>query len=625
MTREHITSLIRELSEIRKACLSMEKEFAAEVDSAAEGYRESARNLLHYLGLRKHDIRKLQHELWTLGLSSLGRTEAHVLAGADAVLVALHALAIADVPKGGQAQLPVTFETGPALLDQHAAQLLGPQPDHKTRVMVTMPSEAGDDYRVIRDLLAAGMDLMRINCAHDNSDVWRRMISNLEVAQREVDRPCRVLMDLGGPKLRTGELGGSARLVHWKVKKNPRGEVIAPARIRVVAATSKPLEADATPELPVGAEVLAAARTGDYLQLELTPSQRRKLRVVHRNGPLCWAETDHSGYAEQGMPIALTRNGEGVIVRGTVGEVPWLEEPVLIFRGEFLVVTGPWEAASNEKVADGRAAIEARVPCTLPQVFQSVEKGHRIFLDDGKLEGIVVEAGADQLVVEVTRADRDGSKLRSDKGINLPDTNLHLEALTEQDLSDLDFVSAHADMVGMSFVRGPQDLLELQRELEKRGRTDAGIVLKIETRQAFENLPKVLLTGLRRPGLGIMVARGDLAVEMGFERLAEVQEEILWLCEAAHVPVIWATQVLETLAKKGHPSRAEASDAAMSVQAECVMLNKGPHVVEAVHFLDHILRRMQQHHLKKRSPLRSLSESEIERGPVSAHSVRGND
>ena len=83
-----------------------------------------------------------------------------------------------------------------------------------------------------------------------------------------------------------------------------------------------------------------------------------------------------------------------------------------------------------------------------------------------------------------------------------------------------------------------------------------------------------------------MIARGDLAVEVGFERLAEVQEEILWLCEAAHVPVIWATQVLESVAQTGQPSRAEVTDAAMAERAECVMLNKGPHIGEAVRALD---------------------------------------
>ena len=88
--------------------------------------------------------------------------------------------------------------------------------------------------------------------------------------------------------------------------------------------------------------------------------------------------------------------------------------------------------------------------------------------------------------------------------------------------------------------------------------------------------------------------------------MAEVQEEILWLCEAAHVPVIWATQVLDTLARTGRPSRAEVTDAAMAVRAECVMLNKGPFVVDAVRALDDILRRMEQHQYKKHSLYRRL-------------------
>jgi pyruvate kinase len=114
-------------------------------------------------------------------------------------------------------------------------------------------------------------------------------------------------------------------------------------------------------------------------------------------------------------------------------------------------------------------------------------------------------------------------------------------------------------------------------------------------------------SALRNPPVGVMVARGDLAVEVGFERLAEVQEEVLWLCEAAHVPAIWATQVLESLTKKGAPSRAEVTDAAMAVRAECVMLNKGPYVTEAVAFLDNVLRRMQDHQNKKRAMLRKLA------------------
>ena len=104
-----------------------------------------------------------------------------------------------------------------------------------------------------------------------------------------------------------------------------------------------------------------------------------------------------------------------------------------------------------------------------------------------------------------------------------------------------------------------------------------------------------------------MIARGDLAVEIGFERISEVQEEILWLCEAAHIPVIWATQVLDNLAKTGIPTRSEISDAAHGAQAECVMLNKGPYIIDAIKVLKNVLKRMEAHSAKKKNELRALN------------------
>jgi pyruvate kinase len=116
---------------------------------------------------------------------------------------------------------------------------------------------------------------------------------------------------------------------------------------------------------------------------------------------------------------------------------------------------------------------------------------------------------------------------------------------------------------------------------------------------------------MRQYPAGVMIARGDLAVECGWERLAVIQEEILWMCEAAQLPVIWATQVLERKTKKGRPSRAEITDAAMSQRADCVMLNKGPHIMAAIKMLDNILRRMQDHQHKKTPKLGKLKITEF--------------
>jgi pyruvate kinase len=133
------------------------------------------------------------------------------------------------------------------------------------------------------------------------------------------------------------------------------------------------------------------------------------------------------------------------------------------------------------------------------------------------------------------------------------------------------------------------------------------MILKIETRQAFDQLPSLLLYAMRHPApLGVMIARGDLAIECGWERLAEIQEEILRVCEAAHVPCIWATQVLEELAQHGRPTRAEITDAAMGSRAEGIMLNKGPNIAATIRTLHDIVQRMQQHQHKNRSTFRRL-------------------
>jgi pyruvate kinase len=268
----------------------------------------------------------------------------------------------------------------------------------------------------------------------------------------------------------------------------------------------------------------------------------------------------------------------------------------------------PGRAAVRE---GGRVVEPARIPCTLEDAFESARAGEPVWFDDGRIGGEITAVTRDRIEVRITQAPGGGAKLRAEKGINLPETALRASALTPDDLAHLEALVPHVDIVGLSFVRRPDDVLRLEQELSRLDAQHLGIVLKMETRHGFESLPRLLLTALQSPPVGVMVARGDLAVEVGFDRMAEVQEQILWLCEAAHVPVIWATQVLESLAKRGAPTRAEVTDAVMSGRAECVMLNKGPHVVEAVRFLSGLLERMEAHRAKQRPRLRRLAVSEL--------------
>jgi pyruvate kinase len=290
-----------------------------------------------------------------------------------------------------------------------------------------------------------------------------------------------------------------------------------------------------------------------------------------------------------------------------VGALPKVEQWIALHVGDILeIVHGDMPGRDAAYDGAGGKIEVAFVSCALTAVFSDVRAGDSILFDDGKIRGVIRDVAEGRLRVEITGAAGGVAKLGSEKGINLPDSDLALPALTERDIADLAFVSRHADAVAMSFVQQPADIDDLLCEIERLDASRLGIVLKIETKTAFTRLPYLLLSAMRHSRVAVMIARGDLGVEVGFERLSEVQEEILWLCEAAHVPVIWATQVLESLAKGGMPSRAEVSDAAMGSRAECVMLNKGPYILETLRFLTDVLARIEAHHHKKSALLRKL-------------------
>lgn len=249
-----------------------------------------------------------------------------------------------------------------------------------------------------------------------------------------------------------------------------------------------------------------------------------------------------------------------------------------------------------------------RVECELGEVIAASEPGDHVYYDDGKLMAVVEEATTDALLLKVERTAGEGVRIKPEKGLNFPDADLSVSALTEDDRKNLRFVAAHADAVEFSFVQTVEDVVAIQSALaDLRDDWQAlGLVLKIETLRAVDNLPDLIVQAASQQPTAVMIARGDLAVELGFARMAEMQEEILWLAEAAHVPVIWATQVLEALIKKGRPSRGEMTDAAMAARAECIMLNKGPFVLDAIDTLDTLTPRMGEHQRKKTAQLRAL-------------------
>jgi pyruvate kinase len=602
-------ALVARIDVIRRRCLALEARCRDTLRQVTSILRPSARNLLHYVGLRQVELRGLQHQLALRGLSSLGHCESSVLAALEAVRRLLARLGGLPVPRSGGRRTPVDLEGGPRLLRDHAARLFGPAPRGRwVRIMVTMPGAAAGDGTLVREWMAAGMNVARINCAHDGPEVWRRLAANIRRAEQETGDSCRIMMDLAGPKLRTGAVELGPPIVSFQPERDERRWPVAPAQVLVHRpGVILPGRDSVDAALPVEGALVDRARVGDEFRFLDSRRRRRLLRVTAAEGEGVWrTECPDSTWVEADTPVELLRDGV-VVAASRIGDLPAQPRPILLRPGDVLVVTTEAETGHNARPATRRRpAVPAQIPCTLDAVFRDARVGHRILFDDGKIEGVIRSVNPDRLEVAITRAAPQGSKLRPEKGINLPDTDLSVPALGDEDLANLRFAVEHADLVSLSFVHRPEDVLLIRKHLAALGRPGMGLVLKIETRSALRHLPRILLAGMQQAPLGVMVARGDLAVEAGWERLPEIQEDLLWICEAAHVPVIWATQVLEGLAKKGLPSRAEVTDAAMSARAECVMLNKGPHIVSAVRFLDGVLSRMQAHQYKKRDLMRRL-------------------
>lgn len=281
---------------------------------------------------------------------------------------------------------------------------------------------------------------------------------------------------------------------------------------------------------------------------------------------------------------------------------------ITIRVGEHIVLTKRKTLGKKSKFGKINEQLEkAEIGVLLYEIIDDANVGDVILFDDGMIKSKVISKKEDDLELVITDCYK--TKLSSNKGINLPNTVLNLPALTKKDIEYLPFVCKHADIVGYSCVRTGADVKNLYAELDKNNAGEIGVIFKIENQEAFENLPEILFEGMKRKKIGTMIARRDLAVEVGFERVSEVQNQILWLCEAAHVPVIWAEQVLENLVKTGIPTRAEISDAALGAQAECVLLNSGPYINDAIKTLKNILIRMEGHSFKKKNELRALNVS----------------
>ena len=557
------------------------------------------RNMLHYLALRSIDLRLLQDALSDAGLSSLGRAESHVLDSVQCTLQILRA-ALQMPPADFSGTTAITREQGRQALTNNTLALLGSPPHQRsTHIMVTLSGDRVDDFDFFRNLLTAGMNIARINCAHDDPAIWQRLAEQVRTASRDTGQPCRILADLAGHKIRTGPLPEVPGVIHLSPERDRLGRLQTPAQMTVLACHKEIALSPAGVDcLLLMASGSAMPQQGEDLLCHDARGKERVLVVERIEGQIITLQAMQGCYFTAGNPWQSRRRRH---VQGHFVGIPQSALPLhLEVDDQLLLQSQPGTGTPAQK------SRPARISCTLPEVVAQLPVGQTVWMDDGKIAAIVMEQGPEGALLRITKTKPGGARLQAGRGLNFPGLALNLPALSAKDLEDLDTIIPLADLIGFSFVENAEHMRSMLEALRQRQGEHLGVIAKIETAGAFHKLPEILLAALGRQPMGIMIARGDLAVEVGPERLAEVQEEILWLAEAAHLPVIWATQVLEQLTKKGVISRPEFTDAAMGVRAECVMLNKGPYAVEAVHTLNDILIRMQAHQHKKFSRLRAL-------------------
>jgi len=338
--------------------------------------------------------------------------------------------------------------------------------------MVTVPREAAEDYELVRQLLANGMNCMRINCAHDDIEAWSAMIANLQRAKQELGRECRIEMDLAGPKLRTGSIDPTTQIVKWRPQRDMRGQVVMPAQVWLTPIDNpEPTPGEADGCLRISSQLLANMRKGDSIKFKDLRGKSRALEIGSAHGRGRMAASPQTVYLSAGGALAFTHisraNGATRIsAEADVG--PPKRSFILLKAGDSLVLTRT-PAPGHPALCNGEGQIEqpATISCTLPEIFADLHPKESIWFDDGKIGGVIESVSAERVTVRVTTAKPAGDKLSEDKGINFPHSTIRLPAMTKKDIADLPFVVKHANIVGLSFVRRPKDVAALQTELSR--------------------------------------------------------------------------------------------------------------------------------------------------------------
>ncbi|RLQ95429.1 pyruvate kinase [Falsibacillus albus] len=554
----------------------------------------SIRNLYAYLKLRRLRLHHLESKMLSEGLGSFKQSEEHVEHFLQKSIENL-----TNRPIGSEGRYDWWKAT--RLRKERATCLFGAYDSEKTvKKMVTMDMNMSNE--TIERLLKCGMDLARINCSHDSPGEWIKMIYKIKQIEAAIGNDgCQIFMDLPGPKIRVKNILYNPYTTKVSVNSDEAKQgMVAERKMNDV----EDVKASFMIEIK-GRDHFQSIEGNEVLEIKQGNEQKAKLNIIK-------VLDDHSLLVETHESFEVNQNCK-LFIGNTGIDITNVQLDPMQMRLKKGYKVRIYLDENNFKRIRGNSQC-ACISVSHPKALRNVRLKDRVYFDDGQVEGKVMRITPDFIELLILTPSEKAKKIKAGKGVNFPDSFVHLMMpnLTNQDLKYLPVIIEHADIIGLSFVNHPQDVKKLKDILEDYGRTDIGIVAKIETKEGVNQLSSILEEGLQYPKFGVMIARGDLAVEIGFQTMISIQQHIISMCNAAHVPVIWATEVLELLTKKGQPSRSEISDVFLGSKSDCIMLNKGPYISESLKMLDMLLQGEITSNVFYRSDTRNFFQSQFE-------------
>jgi len=591
MSTVKVQKLLDELKALKKALLNNR-------NAASKELVEN--NLNDYVTLRSFDLTLLQDELTSMGLSSLGRSQTCVMSSIHQNIKVLEK--ILDQKSHSDKNSYLDFKDAKKIFKEHT-KIFGKKYDDtlNTKIMVTLPSEAAHSDELIKNLLDEGVSLLRINTAHDTPHVWSQMAFHIKEYNRKKKGDAKIYVDLAGPKNRTGEF--QKVLIPFKIgsKKSaqevdilPRGDKNSATQKASIDMQGNSLNASLVVDDAFYKHCLK------YNKIKIEDNSRDNIHTfkLYRDKQRLYFIPDRKILIDQDTHLHSPKRKHSSSLHNFI----YLDEEIRVFQHDEIILTHQ-DILGHKTFSYKQKEYAAIVACSNAEIFQYVNEGDSIFIDDGKIGAIVTQKLDIGVELKVISAKANGTLLKAQKGINFPNTNMDIPAITDEDRDNLGEVIEFADFIGISFTQSAKDIQIIQEILNQAGKKKIAIVPKIETKLGVKNLPQILSQLIKRENFALMIARGDLAIEVGFDNLPYIQEEIFDICESALVPVIYATQILEGQMKKNLPTRAEVTDAAFAQRADCIMLNKGPYVVDTVIILKKILHSMHKLFQKNRQLL----------------------